>query len=83
MYDAAPQQRLHLADLRGTAVTLLAEAGCTVPEIVSITGHTMKSANVILEKYLARTQAISDAAMFKFENAEVTNFANQLRTAGA
>ncbi|HEX3664826.1 MAG TPA: tyrosine-type recombinase/integrase [Rhizomicrobium sp.] len=80
LYDKDPQERLHLADLRGTAVTLLAEAGCTVPEIVSITGHTMKSANAILEKYLARTKAISDAAMLKFENAEVTIFANQLRT---
>jgi integrase len=28
---------LHFHDLRGTAVTMLAEAGCTVPEIVAIT----------------------------------------------
>jgi hypothetical protein len=70
-------------DLRGTAVTLLAEAGCTVPEIVSITGHTLQSATRILEKYLARTKAISDAAIFKFENAQATDFANQLQTSAA
>ena len=41
---------LHFNDLRGTAVTPLAEAGCTIPEIVSITGHTLQSAHRILEK---------------------------------
>jgi hypothetical protein len=57
----------------GIAVTLLPEAGCTVPEIVSITGHTMKSAD---PEYLGRTEAISDAAML---NAEACNFANRLQ----
>lgn len=73
-------KRLHFNDLRGTAVTLLAEAGCTVPEIVSITGHTLASANQILEKYLARTKTLSDSAMKKFENATATDFANRLQT---
>ncbi len=71
---------LHFNDLRGTAVTLLAEAGCTIPEIVSITGHTLQSAHRILEKYMARTKAISDAAILKFENAPATSFANRLQT---
>ena len=31
---------LHFHDVRGTTVTMLAEAGCTLPEIVAITGHT-------------------------------------------
>jgi hypothetical protein len=79
LYNENPRERLHLADMRGTAVTLLAEAGCTIPEIVSITGHTIKSANQILEKYLARTKAISDAAILKFENSEACNFANRLQ----
>jgi integrase len=79
LYYENSKERLHLADMRGTAVTLLAEAGCTVPEIVSITGHTMKSANEILEKYLARTKAISDAAIVKFESAEACSFANRLQ----
>jgi hypothetical protein len=72
--------RRHFNGLRGTAVMLLAEAGCTVPEIVSITGHTLQSATRILEKYLARTKAISDAAILKFENATATGFAKRLQT---
>ncbi len=74
-------ERLHFNDLRGTAVTLLAEAGCTVPEIASITGHSFESADRILKKYLARTQKISDAAILKFENSPATAFANRLQTA--
>lgn len=30
---------LHFHDLRGTAVTMFAEAGCPVPEIATITGE--------------------------------------------
>ncbi len=52
---AAGVQGVTFNDLRGTAVTRLAEAGCTVPEIASITGHTLKSAATILERYRART----------------------------
>jgi integrase len=33
---------LHFHDLRGTAITMLAESGCTNSEIASITGHSMK-----------------------------------------
>lgn len=52
-------------DLRATAVTWLANAGCTVPEICSITGHSIKSANEILKHYLGTTEAQADAAMIK------------------
>lgn len=45
---------LRFNNLRGTTVTMLAEAGCTLPEIVSITGHTLRRAQEILDKYLAR-----------------------------
>lgn len=71
---------LHFHDLRGTAVTMLAEAGCSVPEIASITGHTLKSVHGILERYLARTATLATAAIEKFENASSTDFANQLQT---
>jgi integrase len=83
LYADDPKERMHFNDMRGTSVTLLAEAGCTVAEIVSITGHALKSATQILEKYLARTQSISDAAILKFENAPATDFANRLQTAEA
>jgi integrase len=71
---------LHFHDLRGTAVTMLAEAGCSVPEIAAITGHSLKSVDTILEKYLSRTESLAKSAMAKFENASSTDFANRLQT---
>ena len=78
--DAEKRSHLHFNDIRGTAITLLAEAGATVPQIVSITGHTMQSATRILERYLSMRPALSKAAMTAFENASATVFANQLQT---
>lgn len=59
---------------------MLAEAGCSVPEIASITGHTLKSMHGIIERYLARTATLTTAAIEKFENASSTDFANRLQT---
>lgn len=39
-------------DLRDTAVTWLALAGCDVTEIAAITGHSLKSVNEIMKHYL-------------------------------
>ncbi len=58
---------LHFHDLRGTAVTMLAEAGCTVPEIAAVTGHTLKHVTHILETYLARTKSLADSAIVKLD----------------
>ncbi|MCV2877634.1 tyrosine-type recombinase/integrase [Sedimentimonas flavescens] len=74
------QQFLHFNDLRGTAVTLLTEAGCTIQQVCSITGHTLDSATRILRHYLASTEAIARSAILRFENAPETSFANQLQT---
>jgi integrase len=41
---------LHFHDLRGTCVTRLRLAGCDIPEIASITGHSEKRAEEILRK---------------------------------
>ena len=68
---------LHFHDIRGTTVTLLAEAGCTVPEIVTITGHSLRRAQEILDKYLARTSKLAESAIAKFENVMETDFAKQ------
>ena len=73
--------RLEFADLRGTAVTMMAEAGCSVPQIVAVTGHTLQSATRILERYMARTSRMAEAAILHFENAKATEFANRLQTA--
>lgn len=55
-------------DLRGTAVTRLAIAGCTVPEIATITGHDLKTVEGILSKhYLSRDNALGDSAIAKLD----------------
>ncbi|MGB5903076.1 MAG: tyrosine-type recombinase/integrase [Xanthobacteraceae bacterium] len=71
---------LHFHDLRGTAVTMLAEAGCTTPQIAAITGHSLKTVTTILDKYLARTRVLAGEAVTLFENAKSTKFANRLQT---
>lgn len=57
-------------DLRGTAVTMLAEAGCTIPEIAACTGHSLRNVNSILERYLSPTEALAQSAISKFERFE-------------
>ena len=54
-------------DLRGTTVTMLSQAGCTVPEIATITGHTLRSVNLILETYMSRTQELATSAIVKLD----------------
>jgi integrase len=71
---------LHFHDTRGTAITMLAEAGATVPEIAAITGHSYRTITSILEKYLPRTKQLAEMAIAKLENSGRTNFANQLQT---
>ena len=56
-------------DLRGTAVTRLAVAGCTVPEIATITGHSLRDVGAILDSnYLDRDPAMAESAIRKLEN---------------
>jgi integrase len=73
--NAAGLLDLHFHDLRGTAITVLAENGCTTAEIASISGHSMKHVDTILEKYMARTRALNDAATRKLEKSWVASFA--------
>lgn len=61
---------LHFHDLRGTAVTRLALAGCTVPEIAAITGHAMKDVEKILEAhYLGGRIQLAESAIEKLDAA--------------
>lgn len=63
-------------DLRRTAVVRLAIAGCTEPEIVSITRHTIKEVKTILEKhYLYLDPQIAINAMRKLENSTAPFYA--------
>ena len=54
-------------DLRGTAVTRLAEAECSPVDIATITGHSTRDVGAILDKYLARTDKIALSAIAKLE----------------
>lgn len=82
--DAARQAGLvdlHFHDLRGTAVTMLSEAGSTPQQIATITGHSLSTVSTILDRYLARTRALAEQAIVNWENSPRTKFANQLQTA--
>jgi integrase len=55
-------------DLRGTAITRLALAGCTEAEIGTITGHSLRSVRAILDAaYLHRDPALAESAIRKLE----------------
>lgn len=56
-------------DLRGTAIHRLSLAQATVPEIATITGHSLKDVQSILDKhYLHRDVALADRAIDKLED---------------
>jgi integrase len=55
-------------DLRGTAVTRLALAKCTEPEIATLTGLSLRSVRSILDaNYLHRDPALAESAIRKLE----------------
>ena len=61
---------LHFHDLRGTAVTRLALAGCTVPQIAAITGHSLKDVQEILDAhYLGGRIQLAEQAIEKLDAA--------------
>jgi integrase len=72
---------LTFQDLRGTAVTRLAIAGCTEREIASITGRTLGDVRSILDAYLHRDQALAENAIRKLEKG--TNLPNESKCSPA
>lgn len=55
-------------DLRGTAVTRLAMAGCNEAEIATITGHSLRDVGAILDgHYLKRDHSLAVSAIKKLE----------------
>ena len=55
-------------DLRGTAVTRLAIAGCTEAEIATISGHSLAEVRSILDQnYLSRDYALAKSGIAKLE----------------
>jgi integrase len=65
--DAIGLRHLQLRDLRRTAATTLAEAGCTIPEIAAITGHSIDKCQRIIDTYVVKTKATAKAAIEKLE----------------
>ncbi|NIY97980.1 MAG: tyrosine-type recombinase/integrase [Cytophagia bacterium] len=55
-------------DLRGTAVTRLAIAGCSEAEIATFTGHSLRDVGAILDAhYLSRDARLAESALSKRE----------------
>jgi integrase len=71
--NAAGLHELHFHDLRGTAITVLAEQGCTEQQIASISGHSLQHISSILDKYMARTRRLNVEATKKLEQSWVAN----------
>lgn len=66
--EAAGIVGLTFHDLRGTAVTRMALAGCTAPEIASVTGHSMRDVYHIIDvHYLGSRQELAQRAIEKLE----------------
>jgi integrase len=61
--------------LRHTAVTRLAEAECEIPLISAVTGHSPKSVQEILSRYLVRTRKLAKLAFQRRLAAEGNGYA--------
>ena len=48
-------------------MVFLAEAGCSIPEIAAITGHSLRTATQILETYLPPNSAMAKNAITRLE----------------
>ena len=60
-------QGLEFRDLRRTAVVRMAEAGLTVPEISSYSGHDIDECQKIIDTYLPRTRQMAANAAAKLQ----------------
>ena len=65
--------KLVFKDLRHTAVTRLAEAGCSTPMIASITGHSFRTCEEIVDRYNIRTIKMAEEAFKMRLTAETLN----------
>jgi integrase len=66
-------------DLRGSAITRLALAGCSEPEIATLSGHSLRDVRTVLEKfYLHRDPKLAESAIRKLETASNLRKLSQL-----
>jgi hypothetical protein len=68
---------LHFHDIRGTAVTMFAEAGCTLPEIVSITATPCGGRRTLAQGPPPEPASLRRARSAKFENVIAPDFAKR------
>ncbi|WP_426615703.1 tyrosine-type recombinase/integrase [Bradyrhizobium sp. McL0616] len=66
--DAVAARDLNFHDNRGTAATLLAEAGATAPEIAEALTWTVDKAQRVIDAYLARRGVLAANAIQKLED---------------
>jgi hypothetical protein len=67
--ESVEVENVSFHDLRGTAVTRLALAGATPPEIGTITAHLLRGVNYILDAhYLNRDKRLAESAVRKLES---------------
>ncbi|WP_218128354.1 tyrosine-type recombinase/integrase [Rhodospira trueperi] len=65
-------------DLRGTAVTRLARAGCDHAEISAITGHKMGDVGRVLDHhYVSRNALLADEAIARLGDTPGTDLSNR------
>jgi integrase len=67
-------------DLRHTAVTRLAEAGSTIPEIASVTGHSFRACEEIVDRYNIRTSKMAEGAFQRRLDAQTTTAQKEEKT---
>ena len=64
-------------DLRGTALTRLALAGCDAAELAAISGLSIGQVNAILDRhYISRRHLLGNEAIARLEHARRTDFPN-------
>lgn len=66
-------QKLQFRQLRHTVILELALAGCTVPEIATVTGHELSSVHQTLKHYLRPDSEMSDRAVEKRDRRRLEN----------
>ena len=66
-------------DFRRTGVVQLALAGCTIPQIASVSGHSLKTVHEILETYLPRTSELAAQAIANLETYRAANAAGKAK----
>lgn len=75
--------KLKLSTLRHTAIVEFGRAGCTVPMIASVTGHSLKHIHATLEHYLSQDELTAVQAMGRRQAMRDANTSGTLLIEGA